>query len=156
VGDHLAQIDEALGQKDEAATMYGLAEAAIVSTTPPEAKNHIHNTLAKLRAGGAKVGDAGALALQNLRTYKVARPAGVGAWGTFRIVVTATGVAEAQQMSGESKIAGMKDVLLGMKFPELLPPGSKAHLLRSAVVSCSDIGCDVVLVPDGGPQTERE
>jgi hypothetical protein len=46
-----------------------------------------------------------------------------------------------------------------MKFPELLPPGSKAHLLRSAVVSCSEASdkkCDVVLVPDGGLQIEQQ
>jgi hypothetical protein len=42
-----------------------------------------------------------------------------------------------------------------MKFPELLWPGSKAHLLRSAVVSCTaGAMCDVVMVPDGGLQTE--
>jgi hypothetical protein len=43
-----------------------------------------------------------------------------------------------------------------MKFPELLPPASKAHLLRSAVVSCSEASdkkCDIVLVPDGNLQT---
>lgn len=34
-----------------------------------------------------------------------------------------------------------------IKFPELLPPESRAHLLRSAVVSCSKSEtCDVVLV----------
>jgi hypothetical protein len=44
-----------------------------------------------------------------------------------------------------------------MKFSELIPPGSKAHLLRSAVVSCSmGKDCEVVLVPDGGLQTERQ
>jgi ribosomal protein L1 len=60
-------------------------------------------------------------------------------------------------MSGEAQIANAKPAIDAMKFPELLPPGSKAHLLRSAVVSCS-MGktCEVVLVPDGGLQTERQ
>ncbi|HTW46329.1 MAG TPA: DUF3857 domain-containing protein [Acidobacteriaceae bacterium] len=156
IGDHLAQIDEATGQNNEAVTMYALAGDAEDRTTPTEVRTHITENKARLMAAGAKVGSAGALTLQNLRTYKVARPAGVSGWGSFRLVVTVTGVVEAQQMSGESKVAGMKDVLLGMKFPELLPPGSKAHLLRSAVVSCSESPCEVVLVPDGGLQTERE
>jgi hypothetical protein len=44
-----------------------------------------------------------------------------------------------------------------MKFPELLPPGSKAHLPRSAVVSCSaGTTHEVVFVPDGGLQTEQQ
>jgi hypothetical protein len=156
IADHLAQIDEAAGQKNEALTLYALAGDAEDRTTPTEVRAHITENKARLMSDGARVGEAGAIALQNLRTFKVARPAGVSGWGTFRLVVTATGVAEAQQMSGESKVAAMKDVLQGMKFPEMLPPGSKAHLLRSAVVSCSSSPCEVVLVPDGGLQTERE
>jgi tetratricopeptide (TPR) repeat protein len=156
VGDHLAQIDEATGHRDEAVTMYALAGDAEDRNTPTEVRTHITENKARLMAAGAHVGQAGAITLQNLRTYKAARPAGASGWGTFRLVVTATGVTEAQQMSGESKVAPMKDVLLGMKFPELLPPESKAHLLRSAVVSCSTATCEVVLVPDGGLQTERE
>jgi hypothetical protein len=72
--------------------------------------------------------------------------------------VTTAGVIEAQQMSGEQKLgAAIKPVLMAMKFPELLPPESKAHLLRSAVVSCS-MGdtCEVVLVPDASLQTEQQ
>ena len=43
-----------------------------------------------------------------------------------------------------------------MKFPELVPPGSIAHVLRSAVVSCSmGASCDVVLVPNSSLQTEQ-
>jgi hypothetical protein len=71
--------------------------------------------------------------------------------------VTTAGVIESQQMSGETQIANAKSAIDAMKFPELLPAGSKAHLLRSAVVSCSMAKtCEVVLVPDGGLQTERQ
>jgi hypothetical protein len=60
-------------------------------------------------------------------------------------------------MSGEHQIAGIADSIKKMKFPELIPPDSKAHLLRSAVVSCSQVsGCEVVLVPDGGLHTEQQ
>jgi hypothetical protein len=60
-------------------------------------------------------------------------------------------------MSGAKEIAGIGKELEGMKFPDLLPPDSKAHLLRSAVVSCSmGSECEVVLVPDGGLQTEQQ
>jgi hypothetical protein len=97
-------------------------------------------------------------ALQKLRTFKVKRPAGASGWGTFRLEVVTAGVIEAQQVSGEEKLsAAIKPALMAMKFPELLPPASKAHLLRSAVVSCS-MGdtCDVVLVPDATLQTEQQ
>jgi hypothetical protein len=81
----------------------------------------------------------------------------VSGWGTFRLEISTAGVIESQQISGEKQIAGIKPRIDAMKFPELLPPESKAHLLRSAVVSCSvTSSCEVVLVPDGGLQTERQ
>jgi hypothetical protein len=76
----------------------------------------------------------------------------------FRLEVAIAGVIEAQQMSGEQKLsAAIKPVLMTLKFPDLMPSASKAHLLRSAVVSCS-MGdtCDVVLVPDATLQTEQQ
>jgi hypothetical protein len=92
-----------------------------------------------------------------MRTYKIAKPTGVSGWGTFRLEITTAGVIESQQMSGEKSISGIKASVDKMKFPELLPPDSKAHLLRSGVVSCSaGSTCEVVLVPDGGIQTEQQ
>lgn len=157
VGDHLAQIDEALGHKDEAATQYVLAQSALTRNEPPDIRQNITESIARLKAAGAKPGAAGAIALQDLRTYKLKRPSGVTGWGSFRLEITTAGVIESQQMSGQKSIAGLKPALDTMKFPELLPPASKAHLLRSAVISCSEgPTCDVVLVPDGGLQTEGQ
>jgi hypothetical protein len=59
-------------------------------------------------------------------------------------------------MSGEQKLAGIAPSIGAMKFPELVPPQSKAHLLRSAVVSCSNGShCDLVLVPNSSLNTEQ-
>jgi len=157
VGDHLAQIDEAQGKKDDAATTYALAAAAIDRNVAPDVRVHINESIARLKAAGAKPGPAGAIALQEMRTYKIEKPTGVSGWGTFRLEITTAGVIESQQMSGEKGIAGIKASVDKMKFPELLPPDSKAHLLRSGVVSCSaGPTCEVVLVPDGGIQTEQQ
>jgi len=157
-GDHLGQLYEAEGKKNEAATAYTLAQAALDKNSAPDVRRHITESLARLRAEGAKAGSPNPTqALQDLRTYKISRPEGAGGWGTFRLEITTAGVVESQQMSGEAKIAGVKPVLDAMKFPELLPADSKAHLLRSAVVSCSlNKECEVVLVPEGGLQTERQ
>jgi tetratricopeptide (TPR) repeat protein len=157
VGDHLGQLYEAMGQKDEAATVYMLAQTAIDKNVAPDVSRHIKESIARLKTAGAKSGPGGTDALQNLRTYKVHRPSDVSGWGSFRLLITTAGVTESQQMSGEQKIAGIKTVLETMKFPGLVPPESKAHLLRSAVVSCSmGTTCEVVLVPDGGLQTEQQ
>jgi tetratricopeptide (TPR) repeat protein len=158
VGDHLGQVEEAMQKKDEACATYHLAEAAEDSTTPPDVKKHIHDGFTRLEAGGAKPGPKrNTDALQDSRTYKLGHIAGMNGWGTFRIELAADGVIEAQQMSGDHRISSIGDAIKKMKFAELLPPGSKAHLLRSAVVSCSQtVGCEVVFVPEGGLQTEQQ
>jgi len=156
--DHLGQLYEAMGQKEEALTAYGFAQTACTGTTPQDVHAHITESVERLKAEGVKSrSETGTQALQNLRTYKVARPAGISGWGTFRLEITTAGVVESQQMSGEQKLAGIKPSIDKMKFAALLPPDSKAHLLRSAVVSCSmGSTCEVVLVPDGGLQTEQQ
>ena len=158
--DHLGQVDEALGHNDEALTAYTFASQALTANDTPDVRGHIHDSIARLKAAGAKASlPPGAANTQDLRTWSLVRPSGVSGWGTFRIEITTTGVTDAQLMSGQQTVAGIKPSILAMKFPELLPPGSKAHLLRSAVVSCSEASdkkCDVVLVPDGGLQTEQQ
>jgi Flp pilus assembly protein TadD/transglutaminase-like putative cysteine protease len=157
VAGHLGAVYEAMGQKDQAATSYALAQAALTRNVAPDVRAEITDSISRMKAAGAKPASGGAMSLQDLRTYKISKPAGVSGWGTFRLEITTGGVIESQQMTGEKQIAGIKKSVDGMKFPELLPPDSKAHLLRSAVVSCSmGTSCEVVLVPDGGLQTEQQ
>jgi tetratricopeptide (TPR) repeat protein/transglutaminase-like putative cysteine protease len=157
-GDHLGQLYEAEGKKNEASVAYTLAQGALDKNTSPDVRRHITERLARLKQEDAEPGPANITqALQDLRTYRIPRPEGASGWGAFRLEITTAGVIESQQMSGEAQIAAVKPSLDAMKFPELLPPDSKAHLLRSAVVSCSLTKmCEVVLVPDGGLQTEQQ
>lgn len=157
VGEHLGEICEAMGEKAEAARAYGFAQQALTKNVPPDVRADITESVARLKSSAAKPAAGEAIGLQDLRTYKIPKPAGVTGWGTFRVAISTAGVVESQLMSGEKQIAGIKKTIDGMKFPELLPPDSKAHLLRSAVVSCSmSTNCEVVLVPDGGLQTEQQ
>lgn len=158
IGDHLAQLYEAAGQKQRAYELYVLAQAAFDRSTPPDVKTRVAESATRLRPADAKAPRwLNSEGLQSLRTYKIDKPAGVSGWGTFRLEISTAGVIESQQMSGDHKIEPVKPAIAAMKFPELLPPGSKAHLLRSAVVSCaSGSKCEVVLVPDGGLQTEQQ
>ncbi|HKO12884.1 MAG TPA: DUF3857 domain-containing protein [Acidobacteriaceae bacterium] len=151
VGSHLAQVYEAAGDKPDALATYNFAARALGPNDPPDIRQQIHDGIHRLSG----VSSTGKGSLQDLRTWSISRPAGVSGWGTYRLEITTGGVVEARQMTGEKGIAGVSPEISALKFPELLPPGSKAHLLRSAVVSCS-IGktCQVVLVLDGGPQTE--
>jgi len=126
-------------------------------STSPEVRRQIIESVGRMKAAGAKPGPANPTqALQDLRTYKIKRPSGASGWGAFRLEITTAGVIESQQISGEQHLDAVKPVVEAMKLPELLPPGSKAHLLRSAVISCSTgTTCEVVLVPKGGLQTEQ-
>lgn len=152
VGSHLAQLYEAIGDNADALCTWNLAAAALGKDDNPELREQIHEGVQRL-SGMVQATRRGSL--QDLRTYTISRPAGVSGWGTYRLEITAGGVIEARQMTGEKAITGVNPEIGAMKFPELIPSGSKAHLLRSAVVSCS-MGktCQVVLVPDGGLQTE--
>ena len=114
-------------------------------------------SIARLKGGsaaGAPFNGSGAL--QESRSYRIARPEGVSGWGAFGLQINTQGVIASQQMSGDEKLATIATEINAMKFPELVPPGSAAHLLRSAVVSCSmGSNCDVVLVPNSSLQTEQ-
>ncbi len=157
-GDHLAQIYEAMGKKQEALATYRLAAASIeTNNAQSDVIEHIKKSIVRL-GGGSATGDQykEKQALQETRTYHVARPAGASGWGTFRLQINTTGVIASQQMSGDDKLAAMTEKIGAMKFPELVPPGSAAHLLRSGVLSCS-IGaiCELVLAPNSSLATEQ-
>jgi TonB family protein len=158
-GDHLGQVYEAMGRKEEALAAYRLAAASIEGeNASPDVREHITGSIARL-AGASAAGPHfdGAGALQESRSYKIDRPDGVSGWGTFRLQIKTEGVIASQQISGDEKLAAIAASFNAMKFPGLVPPGSAAHLLRSAVVSCSmGSHCDVVLVPNSSLQAEQE
>jgi len=156
-GDHLAQLYEAMGKKQEALATYRLAAASIeTNNAQPDVIEHIKKSIVRL--GGSATGDQykEKQALQETRTYRIARPAGLNGWGTFRLQLNTTGVVASQQMSGGEKLSAMTGKIGAMKFPDLVPPGSTAHLLRSGVLSCSGSAtCDLVLVPNSSLATEQ-
>jgi tetratricopeptide (TPR) repeat protein/transglutaminase-like putative cysteine protease len=159
VGDHLGQLYEAMGKKEDALRAYTLAQASLERNgVTADVTKHCSESIERLKKAGVKGdGKDPKDTLQASRTYKFVGTAGVGGWGTFRVQITVDGVVGSQQMSGEQKLASATQAINGMKFAGLLPPGSKARLLRSGVVSCSASGnsCELVLVPGGGLQTER-
>ena len=157
-GSHLAQLYEAMGKKQESLATYRLAAASIeTNNAQSDVIEHITKSIVRL-GGGSATGDQykRKQALQETRTYHIARLAGLNGWGTFRLQLTTAGVLALQQMSGEEKLSAMKEKIGAMKFPELVPPGSAAHLLRSGVLSCSmGANCDLVLVPNSSLATEQ-
>lgn len=157
VADHLGEVDEALGHKNEAITDYAFARTALTSNATTELHGHVMDSIARLTAAGAKIqGQTDTDELQKLRTYPLGKATTTG-WGRFRLEITTAGVVDEQQMSGDRKALASTDAAIqALRFPDLLPPGSKAHLLRSGVVSCTaGSTCELVLAPNGGLQTEQ-
>ena len=73
----------------------------------PAVRKHITESVARLNDAGdtGRTSAADAQTVQDLRTYKIARPAGVSGGGTFRLQIGTIGVIASQQMSGEQKLA---------------------------------------------------
>ena len=98
-GDHLGQVYEAMGKKEVALSAYRLAAASIEGgNVSPDVRDHITKSIARL-GGASTTGsrDNGTQALQETRTYHVARPDGVSGWGTFRLQLSTTGVIASQE-----------------------------------------------------------
>jgi transglutaminase-like putative cysteine protease/tetratricopeptide (TPR) repeat protein len=157
-GDHLGQLYEAMGKKQEALSAFLLAAASIEGeNVSPDVREHITKSITRL-SGASAAGSqhSGTQALQDTRTYHVAKPAGVSGWGTFRLQINTVGVIASQQVSGDEKLSPITAKINELKLPNLVPPASAAHLLRSAIVSCSmGSSCDVVLVPNSSLQAEQ-
>jgi tetratricopeptide (TPR) repeat protein len=157
-GNHLAQLYEAIGKKQEALDIYRLAAASAASTgVQRDVAEHMSESITRLdRNSPAHPGYNPRSALQETRTYHVARLSGVRGSGIFRLQIGADGVVASQQMSGEEKLAAIGTELNALRLPGLVPSGSPARVLRTAAVSCSEgANCDVVLVPNSSLQTEQ-
>jgi hypothetical protein len=147
-----------MGKKQVALATYRLAAASIeTNNAQSDVIEHVTKSIARLGGGSAKADQyKGKQALQETRTYHIARPAGLNGWGTFRLQLDTTGVVASQQMSGEEKLSAMTERIGSTKFPELVPAGSAAHLLRSGVLSCTmGATCDLLLVPNSSLATEQ-
>ncbi len=61
------------------------------------------------------------------------------------------------QVNGDAGMAQFVKKIEAVHFPELVPAGSKARLVRDAAMSCSpgDRHCVLVLMPMGGMQAEN-
>lgn len=157
VGDHLGQLYEAQNKPLEAYEVYDqAANSTEQSNLASDIKRHLSESSARLHTSNAPVSQIGREGLLQSRTYRLTGYKGVSGWSTLRLEITAAGLAEALQISGEPKLANLVKTMHNMQFPDLVPPTSKAHLLRSGVLSCSTDGkCELVLVPNSDLRTER-
>jgi len=143
VGDHLGQIYEKLGRKDDAIRTYAMTLSAVRPV--PETRSH----LAALLGGDSKVnaivekyrGD-----LQSARTITLKKVATETASAEFFVMLTpGTSGASAEGVkfvSGEEKLralsAALKSASYNLTFPDITP----TKILRRGVLSCSQLSGD--------------
>jgi tetratricopeptide (TPR) repeat protein len=151
VGDHLAQIYQKEGRKDDALRTYAMSLSGI------RPANETRGRLAALVGGDGKVAPAieqHRLDFQTLRTVKLGKVAPVAGSADFFVVITsgsADGAAKieaAKFISGEEKLkpltANLKDARVSFTFPDEVP----TKILRRGTLSCSKetSECDFVMV----------
>ncbi len=152
VGKHLAELDEAHGDRNAALLDYELA----IATDPgydlrgvrrepgPETKELIDRAEALRKAGAHSGVTNTAAALAQVRKL----PLGSGPDGVaeYRLLLNAGGVVRAEP-TGEKQVpealAKLKRAKMGTYFPE----GSQAHLVFQGVVNCHSGECELVLEP---------
>jgi tetratricopeptide (TPR) repeat protein len=149
VGDHLAQIYEKRGRKDEAINTYAMALSGIRPTLETRGR------LAALVGGEGKVPVAieqHRMALQATRTLKLERIAQASGTAEFFVVLTSSSagsrIEAAKFISGEEKLKPLAENLRSAKIDFAFPDDVPTKILRRGILSCSkDNGeCEFVMM----------
>lgn len=149
VGDHLAQIYEKRGRKQEAIRTYAMSLSGLRPTLETRGR------LAALVGGDAKVPtavDQHRLDLQSLRTVKLGKIAPVTGTAEFFLVLASssagTAVEAAKFISGEEKLKPLTENLRSAKIDFAFPDDVPTKILRRGILSCSKSNgeCEFVMM----------
>jgi len=149
VGDHLAQIYEKRGQRDQAIDTYAMALSGIRPTLETRGK------LAALVGGEGKVPAAieqRRLALQATRTLKLGKIPQAAGTAEFFVVLTSSSagakIEAAKFISGEEKLKPLTENLRSARIDFAFPDDVPTKILRRGILSCSkDSGeCEFVMM----------
>lgn len=150
VGNHLAQVLEALGKPSQALTINQLALAADDAASNTEQSDEIKKNLERLRHAGAQssVHDA-TQALQQMRTYHVPKPVHAAGSGTFRIEIVGDRVEGNELVTGPPELRSFSASINQLKMPDAIPFGSRARLFHDGILFCPSgtSTCEFVLAP---------
>ena len=138
VGDHLAQIYEKRGRKEDAINTYAMALSGIRPALETRGR------LAALVGGEAKVPAAieqHRMALQGTRTLKLGKIARTTGSAEFFVVLTSsqagTQIEAAKFISGEEKLKPVSENMRHAKIDFAFPDDEPTKILRRGILSCS-------------------
>ncbi|MBV8205771.1 MAG: DUF3857 domain-containing protein [Acidobacteria bacterium] len=142
IADHLGQLYEKMGRRNDAIDMYAVSLAA------PRAEDETRARLAAL-VGAGKIDSlvkAAAPKLLELRTVHLGKLAPGGTADYFVSLPTSGKVDEVRFISGDATLKDLAPKLKTAPFHAVFPDSSSTRLIRRAVVSCSPAGCDATLM----------
>ena len=147
VGDHLGQIYQKLGRKDDAVRTYAMSLSGIRPIQDTRGR------LAALVGGDSKVDPAVAQhksELQATRTVKLGKISDMNGSADFFVVITAvsghTRIEGAKFVSGEEKLKPLSENLRNAKIDFAFPDDVPTKILRRGVLSCSGTECQFVMM----------
>jgi len=144
VGDHLAQIYEKEGRRDEAIRTYALA---LASPRPP---SDVRNHLAAILGDAAKVDsviDSHRKQLTDIRTVRVEAKSATSTTAEFLVLFSQPESVESVRfVGGDEALRPMADAIRKTSFGRMFPDDVPAKILRRGVLECSPTGgCEFAL-----------
>ncbi|HET7207031.1 MAG TPA: tetratricopeptide repeat protein, partial [Terriglobales bacterium] len=155
IGDHLAQVYEREGKKQEAAHIYRLALAS-----PRGDKEEIRQHYRQLTGKNADEGAAVSLGrgkngtritspveeLSRVRETKLRSTSRLSGSATYAVAFSHDKVDEVSYVSGDSSLNSVADQLSNTKFHVEFPGQDPVKLVRRGILMCGATGCDFVML----------
>ena len=146
VGDHLGQIYEQKGQKEQAARAY--AEAMNAIRPDPEVRRRLVALVGEEKAAMAI--ERNHLDLQETRTVKLGRIAKHTGNAEFFVTMEPAGsscaVSAVKYISGDEQLKNLAETLKTIKYPLTFPDDTATKVPRRGVLSCSTTSGECLFV----------
>lgn len=144
-GNHLGQIYEKLGRREEAVNAYALAVVAADlskrGASSPEDLAEARDRLTQLSGRGADVAaliERDRAALDDLLSVTVANPTKHAGSADFIMKVVGDKTMEVRQITGDATFAPFSEVLLKAPLPLHIPEEGEVEILRRGTLSCRE------------------
>lgn len=150
MGNKLAQVLEAEGKPSDALTVNQLALATEDMTGNTDNRAEIKRNIERLQKAGASntLVDA-KQTLDRMHTFPIAKTADIDGSGAFKMLIAGGRIEEIALVDGPPEMRTLTAELNQLKLPDVLPPGSKAHLFRGGDLYCASGSktCQLRLLP---------
>jgi len=154
-GDHLGQIYEKLGRREDAIRTYAMAIASTDLSkrgpSSPEDLAEARDRLTQLAGQGADVAaliKRGRTAVDALNSITVENRSKRTGDAEFTMKIVGEKIVDVRQIGGDASFASFSEILRKAPIPVLIPDESGLEILRRGTLSCRSEagGCDFILL----------